>query len=71
MNDINYKHCFNVQIHPTIYINITSKDVPNDAPKGCENWFVMINTPADHGQDWEAMVNKLRQQVISKLSILF
>ena len=33
---------------PTIYINITSKDVPNDAPKGCENWFVMINTPADH-----------------------
>lgn len=53
---------------PTIYINITSKDVPNDAPKGCENWFVMINTPADHGQDWEAMVNKLRQQVISKLS---
>ena len=24
---------------PTVYINITSKDVPKDAPKGCENWF--------------------------------
>ena len=26
----------------TVYVNITSKDVPNDAPEGCENWFVMI-----------------------------
>ena len=32
---------------PTVYINITSKDVPDDAPKGGENWFVMINAPAD------------------------
>ena len=53
---------------PTIYINITSKDVPSDAPEGCENWFVMINTPADHGQDWDIMVNKLREVVISRLS---
>ena len=45
---------------PTIYINITSKDVPTDAPKGCENWFVMINTPADHGQDWDEIVARLR-----------
>jgi phytoene desaturase len=52
----------------TIYVNITSKDVPQDAPKGCENWFVMINTPANHGQDWEALVKKLRKQIISKLS---
>jgi len=53
---------------PTIYINITSKDVPSDAPKGCENWFVMINTPADHGQDWDSMVIKLRRLILSKLS---
>ena len=53
---------------PTIYVNITSKDVPKDAPKGFENWFVMINTPADYGQDWDSIVNKLRKQVISKLS---
>ena len=53
---------------PTIYVNITSKDVPGDAPEGCENWFVMINTPADKGQDWEALVSKLRTFIISKLS---
>jgi phytoene desaturase len=53
---------------PTIYINITSKDVPEDAPKGSENWFVMINTPANHGQDWDAQLDRLRTIVIDKLS---
>ena len=53
---------------PTIYVNITSKDVPEDAPKGCENWFVMINTPANHGQNWEQMVQRLRTLIIEKLS---
>lgn len=53
---------------PTIYVNITSKDVPADAPEGCENWFVMINTPADSGQDWETLVSELRKNVIEKLS---
>ena len=31
---------------PTIYINCTSKLEPAMAPKGSENWFVMINVPA-------------------------
>ena len=53
---------------PTIYVNITSKDVPNDAPKGCENWFVMINTPAHHGQNWDQIVSQLRGVVVNKLS---
>ena len=53
---------------PTIYVNITSKDVPEDAPKGCENWFVMINTPANHGQNWDQMVQRLRAIIIEKLS---
>ena len=53
---------------PTIYVNITSKDVLNDAPKGCENWFVMINTPSNHGQDWNKLVKNLRKIVINKLS---
>ena len=53
---------------PTIYINITSKEVVGDAPKGCENWFVMINTPADHGQDWTQIVNRLRSHIISNIS---
>jgi len=52
---------------PTIYINITSKDIPEDAPAGGENWFVMINTPADYGQDWESVVSQLRKQVLIKI----
>ena len=52
----------------TIYVNITSKDVPTDSPNGSENWFVMINTPADHGQNWEKIVNELRKKTIIKLN---
>ena len=52
----------------TVYVNITSKDVPTDAPKGGENWFVMINTPADCGQDWDQIKNKLKEKTIAKLN---
>ena len=52
----------------TVYVNITSKDVPSDAPKGGENWFVMINTPADCGQDWDLIKNKLKEKTIAKLN---
>ena len=52
---------------PTIYINITAKDVPSDAPQGCENWFVMINTPADYGQDWDNDLQLLKEKVLNKL----
>jgi len=52
----------------TVYVNITSKDIPSDAPKGAENWFVMINTPADHGQDWNQIKNELRKKTIVKLN---
>jgi phytoene desaturase len=31
---------------PTIYISISSKQQPGDAPAGCENWFVLVNAPA-------------------------
>lgn len=48
----NYKEEFDYLFHkkelyhdPTIYIYISKKVVENDAPAGCENWFVMINTP--------------------------
>jgi phytoene desaturase len=55
---------------PTIYVNITSKKVPNDAPKGCENWFVMINTPINNGQNWEEYVLEARKKTINKLNKL-
>jgi len=31
---------------PTLYLAITSKSDPTDAPKNCENWFVLANAPA-------------------------
>ncbi len=55
---------------PTVYINITSKANPSDAPEGCENWFVMINAPHDVGQKWEELINVSRTRIQNKLSRL-
>lgn len=54
---------------PTIYVNITSKMEPDlQAPKGKENWFVMVNAPANLGQDWESYRTKYRAAIIEKLN---
>ena len=53
---------------PTVYINITSKDVISDAPKNSENWFVMINVPSDCGQDWGKIIKELRTYTICKIN---
>ena len=53
---------------PTVYVNITAKDVQGDAPSGKENWFVMINAPHDVGQDWDALLQELRKRVLDKLN---
>ena len=54
---------------PTVYINITSKCEPGiQAPAGRENWFVMVNAPANMGQDWLAYRNQYRELVIQKLN---
>lgn len=31
---------------PTLYLNVSARTDPADAPDGCENWFVMANAPA-------------------------
>jgi phytoene desaturase len=67
-NCIFKKHVFSSD--PTIYINITSKMEPGHAPEGKENWFVMINAPANTGQNWEAMRESLRAAVLAKLGRL-
>jgi phytoene desaturase len=55
---------------PTVYVNITSKHKSDDAPEGCENWFVMINAPNNDGQNWNALIDRTRTQVLAKLSRL-
>ena len=52
---------------PTVYINITSKDISGEAPEDGENWFVMVNAPADYGQDWEALRSQVRASVLAKI----
>jgi phytoene desaturase len=53
---------------PTIYLNITSKYKKDDAPEGGENWFILVNAPANEGQDWDKIIAQTRQNVIDKLS---
>lgn len=55
---------------PTIYINITSKYNPDDAPIGCENWFLMINTPNNQGQNWDELITEARKNIVLKLNRL-
>ena len=50
------------------YLNITSKQKPDDAPPGRENWFILLNAPNNTGQDWDAVIAQARQNVIRKLS---
>jgi phytoene desaturase len=54
---------------PTVYINITAKCEPGiQAPEGKENWFVMVNVPANVGQDWSQLKTIYRKAVIDKLN---
>ncbi len=53
---------------PTVYIFISSKVVKEDAPFDAENWFVMINTPVNTGQDWDELVRNARKNIIGKIN---
>jgi phytoene desaturase len=53
---------------PTIYLNITSKHTPSDAPPGCENWFSFINVPNNQGQDWDMFITEAREHMILKIN---
>ena len=53
---------------PTVYINITSKYKPDDAPAGHENWFVMVNAPHIEEQNWDELITQARQYIISKIN---
>lgn len=52
---------------PTVYINITSKVIPGEAPRMGENWFVMINAPHHQDQDWEALQPQIKIHALEKI----
>ncbi len=66
-----FAHLFDVKIpftDPTVYINITSVCEPGiQAPAGKQNWFVMVNVPANTGQDWESITASVKKEVLAKL----
>ncbi|UXP33056.1 phytoene desaturase family protein [Reichenbachiella agarivorans] len=53
---------------PSLYLYISSKHVPTDAPRGKENWFVLITAPNNQGQDWNYIVSQARKDAIAKLN---
>ncbi|MEM9830866.1 MAG: 1-hydroxycarotenoid 3,4-desaturase CrtD [Bacteroidota bacterium] len=68
-----FKHIFQkkaIYHDPTVYVNITAKYKPDDAPPNCENWFTMINVPNNTGQDWNDLISQARRSIINKLSRL-
>ncbi len=65
-----FRHLFELKeiyFDPTVYIYISSKYNKPDAPEGCENWFVMINAPADNGQNWDDLIEQSRRNILEKL----
>ncbi|MDN3551387.1 1-hydroxycarotenoid 3,4-desaturase CrtD [Mucilaginibacter aquaedulcis] len=60
----------NIYHDPTVYLNISSKYKPDDAPEDCENWFTMINVPANTGQNWDSLITEARQNILKKLNHL-
>jgi len=66
-----FEHIFHkkrIYEDPTVYINITSVYKADDAPKGCMNWFTMINVPNNQGQDWDSMIQEARKNIIAKVN---
>ncbi len=66
-----FRHLFRLKMlyhDPTVYVFISSKKVPGDAPGGCENWFVMINAPANSGQNWDVLLDQARRDCIGKIN---
>jgi phytoene desaturase len=65
-----FRHIFQLKemyADPTVYLYISSKYNKADAPEGCENWFAMINAPADVGQNWAQLVEQSRKRILEKL----
>lgn len=68
-----FQHLFQqktIYSDPTVYINITSKHKPDDAPAGKENWFVMVNAPNNEGQNWDDLIKQTRQNIQKKLGAI-
>jgi len=71
----NYKEEFNtifkektIYTDPTVYIFVSSKMIKGDAPKNCENWFVMVNAPSNSKENWDELIRTTKQNIINKIN---
>lgn len=53
---------------PTVYLYISSKEFPEDAPEGHENWFVMINAPWSAREIPEKELEWLKKKLLHKIA---
>jgi phytoene desaturase len=55
---------------PTLYLSLSVRDTPEDAPSGTENWFVMANAPAlrrdGGGVDEEAYARRIEAILVER-----
>ncbi len=66
-----FRHLFGthtISDDPTVYIYISSKAVPGDAPEGSDNWYVMINAPVNVGQNWDELKAEARKNIVAKIN---
>ena len=52
----------------TVYIHISSKINVDDAPSGCENWFVLVNVPGKSIS--ENQRTKIRHSILNKINAI-
>jgi diapolycopene oxygenase len=52
---------------PTVYLYLSCRSEPGDAPPDGENWFAMINAPHDAGQDWDELCKQARRRILAKV----
>jgi phytoene desaturase len=53
---------------PTIYVAITSRSTPQDAPTDGENWFVLVNAPPlGSSWNWEAKAVSYAEHILEQL----
>ncbi|WP_137791507.1 phytoene desaturase family protein [Bacillus sp. E(2018)] len=53
---------------PTVYVGISSKTDPTQAPEGKDNWFVLTHVPPlKEGETWESNLESYRELVLNKL----
>ncbi len=64
--EFQYLEAGQMAIDPTVYACVSSVTDPSQAPRDCENWYLLVNTPAAVGLDRKlttaAVLNRLAER---------